>query len=166
METMIIIALCGGILLSILAFLDLKLTKKRIKLSFNNLNSLLEKKCKLATDLIDLIEKQTNVEKEKIHEILKSRQNYKTAVTIEGKISSIKNFSVTLDDLLDKLEIEEQFKNNGDFLVMKSHLNNLDGKISFYQKDFNDSIRDFNKKLYNFPTNIFAGKFGFQEVKY
>ena len=34
------------------------------------------------------------------------------------------------------------------------------------RKDYNDSINKFNTSIKKFPNNIFAGMFGFSEMKY
>lgn len=54
-------------------------------------------------------------------------------------------------------------KATGNFTSLQTQLEGTENRIGTSRKDFNTAVRDYNVRVRRFPTNIFAGIFGFKQ---
>jgi LemA protein len=57
-------------------------------------------------------------------------------------------------------------KANENFLSLQSELTDTEDKIQAARRFYNGMVRDLNTKIQVFPTNIFAGMFGFTKMDF
>ena len=72
----------------------------------------------------------------------------------------------TLSRLLSVSEQYPDLKANENFQALITELEGSENRISVERKRYNDISRDYNTHIKQFPTNIFANFFGFDEVAY
>lgn len=72
----------------------------------------------------------------------------------------------TLSRLLSVAENYPDLKANAQFQALMVELEGTENRISVERKRFNDAARDYNSYIKQFPTNIFAGFFDFDEIAY
>src|SRR5919201_2374471 len=53
-----------------------------------------------------------------------------------------------------------------EFKDLSENLTATEDKISFARRFYNGNVRDYNTSLQTFPTNVFAGMFGFRPEEY
>src|SRR5438477_125023 len=53
-----------------------------------------------------------------------------------------------------------------EFKDLSENLTATEDKISFARRFYNGNVRDYNTSLQTFPTNVFAGMFGFKPEQY
>ena len=56
-----------------------------------------------------------------------------------------------------------QLKANQNFLDLQAQLEGTENRILFARGEYNESVKNYNIKVSNFPGNIFAGIFGFKQ---
>jgi LemA protein len=54
-------------------------------------------------------------------------------------------------------------KATGNFTALQTQLEGTENRINVSRKDYNSAVKDYNVKVRSFPTNIFAGMFGFNQ---
>ncbi|RCL32325.1 MAG: LemA family protein, partial [Verrucomicrobia bacterium] len=54
-------------------------------------------------------------------------------------------------------------KSNQNMQQLQEELSSTENKIAFARQAFNDSVTSYNNKRESFPSNIFAGIFGFRD---
>jgi LemA protein len=59
-----------------------------------------------------------------------------------------------------------QLKANENFSKLQDELTDTEDKIQAARRFFNGMVRDLNTKIQVFPTNIFAGMFGFTKMEF
>lgn len=74
--------------------------------------------------------------------------------------------TTALGKLLAISENYPQLKANENFLELQSQLEGTENRINVARKDFNDTAKDYNKSLRQFPRSIIAGIFGFEKHNY
>lgn len=74
--------------------------------------------------------------------------------------------SQALGRLLMLTENYPDLKANQNFLELQAQLEGTENRISVERKRFNESVQIYNTSLRRFPTNIFAGLFGFSANGY
>jgi LemA protein len=57
-------------------------------------------------------------------------------------------------------------KANQNYLDLQTQLEGTENRIAVERKRFNEVVQDYNSTRRVFPTNIFAGMFGFQQRPY
>ncbi len=71
------------------------------------------------------------------------------------------DLSMAIGRLLVVAEQYPELKANQNFLQLQSDLTDTEDKIQAARRFYNGNVRDYNGKLQTFPTNLFAGIFGF-----
>ncbi len=78
----------------------------------------------------------------------------------QGQLSS------ALGRLLAVAENYPDLKANQNFLELQAQLEGTENRIAVERQRFNEAVQDFNTSLRRFPSNIFAGMFGFKANGY
>lgn len=68
-----------------------------------------------------------------------------------------------LSRLLAVAENYPQLKANENFLQLQSQLEGTENRIAVERQRFNEAVQNYNIRVRTFPTNIFAGMFGFSQ---
>ncbi|MBP3440858.1 MAG: LemA family protein [Tidjanibacter sp.] len=63
-------------------------------------------------------------------------------------------------------EAYPDLKASNNFLELQAQLEGCENRIAVARKDFNQAVRSYNLKVRRFPSNIFAGLFGFDKKAY
>ncbi|MBU1822890.1 MAG: LemA family protein, partial [Bacteroidetes bacterium] len=69
--------------------------------------------------------------------------------------------SGALSRLLVTVERYPDLKANQNFLELQAQLEGTENRIAVARNDFNTVVKEYNQSVRTFPTNIFAGMFGF-----
>ncbi len=93
-------------------------------------------------------------------EILNNPQALKKFQNIQGEISS------ALTRLMAVSERYPDLKANQNFLALQDQLEGTENRISVERKRFNEAVRQYNRTIRRFPTNLAAGMFGFNKKYY
>jgi len=71
-----------------------------------------------------------------------------------------------LSRLMVVVERYPDLKANQNFLDLQSQLEGTENRITVERRNFNEAAQSYNTQLRRFPTNIFAGMFGFEKKAY
>lgn len=74
--------------------------------------------------------------------------------------------SGALKSLLAVSEAYPELKANENFMRFQDELAGTENRIQVARRDYNEVVRSYNTQMSLFPTNIFAGFFGFQKKPY
>ncbi len=74
---------------------------------------------------------------------------------IQGQLSA------ALGKLLAVTENYPDLKANENFMELQAQLEGTENRIAVSRKDYNEAVQAYNLKVRRFPSNIFAGIFGF-----
>ena len=73
--------------------------------------------------------------------------------------------SGALRGLMVNVERYPDLKASANFLALQEELSSTENKISFARQAYNDAVMVYNTKRETFPSNLFAGVFGFTEAR-
>lgn len=59
-----------------------------------------------------------------------------------------------------------ELKADSEYKALHDDLSGTENRIATARKDYIDAVNEYNKVIRRFPSNIFAGMFGFEEVEY
>lgn len=104
------------------------------------------------TDVVNARAKATAINVDPTNITPESLQQFQEA---QGGLSS------ALGRLLVTVERYPELKANQNFLELQSQLEGTENRIKVARDEFNTSVKSYNVKVKSFPTNLFAGMFGF-----
>lgn len=140
--------------------------KESVDNSFSNLDVMLQRRADLIPNLVNAVKAYTNHENDVIDKVLKARTNLLNANNVEEKSKANKELTTALDSLTVVVENYPDLKASENYIHLSDELAGTENRIAVARKDYNDSINKFNTSIKKFPNNIFAGMFGFSEMKY
>ena len=86
-----------------------------------------------------------------------------SATGINNKIQAENQLSSALAGLKVSLEAYPDLKANQNFLQLQGEISDIENKLAATRRFFNSATRELNNAVQTFPSNIFAGMFGFQK---
>jgi LemA protein len=95
-------------------------------------------------------------------DIAKARSALLSAGTPQEKIAANRQLDGALGRLLVVVENYPQLKSNENFLRLQDELAGTENRIAVERKRYNDTLRDYNTYVQQFPNNVFAGSAGFK----
>lgn len=140
--------------------------KESVDNSFSNLDVMLQRRADLIPNLVNTVKGYTNHENDVIDKVLKARTNLLNANNVEEKSKANKELTTALDSLTVVVENYPDLKASENYMHLSDELAGTENRIAVARKDYNDAINKFNTSIKRFPNNIFAGMFGFNEMKY
>ena len=175
----------GIITLAIIAFLGLILfgtgcnaynglvdLDEEVSKSWKNVEAQYQRRADLIKNLAETIVKATESEKDILSSVVEARSKA-TGVTLDGddltpeKIKQFEaaqqNMSGALSRLMLVVERYPDLKSIDQFNKLNDELSGTENRISTARIDFNEMVAKYNKKVRRFPSNIFAGMFGFEK---
>lgn len=168
---LIILVVIGLILAAILIGTYNSLVKKQEEVANNwaQVENQYQRRADLIPNLVNTVKGYAKHEKELFTEVTKMRSVWQKAQEkgdVGEEITAAKGLDSAISRLLVIVENYPELKASENFLKLQDQLEGTENRISTERKRYNDSVRDFNKKLKTFPTNIIASWFGFEEKVY
>ncbi len=68
-------------------------------------------------------------------------------------------------NLFAKVERYPELKASQNFLLLQEQITSTENRIAFARQHYNETVRQFNTRIAEFPNNLIAGPFGFQPEK-
>ena len=95
-------------------------------------------------------------------DIAKARSALLSAGTPQEKMAANGQLDGALGRLLVIVENYPQLKSNENFLRLQDELAGTENRIAVERKRYNDTLRDYNTYVQQFPNSLFAGFAGFK----
>ncbi|HRG57742.1 MAG TPA: LemA family protein [Bacteroidia bacterium] len=134
-----------------------------------------QRRSDLIPNLVNTVKGYAEFEKSTLTEVIQARASA-TSMKIDANNLSPENIakfqqaqdglSGALSRLLVSVEKYPDLKANQNFLELQSQLEGTENRIAVERGRFNDMVQVYNKYIRSFPSNIFAGMYGFQQKGY
>jgi LemA protein len=136
--------------------------RNRVKRAGADLDAAYQKRYDTIPNLIEAVKSYKNFEKSTLAEVTKARTAAMSAGGADkGKAEDM--LSGALKSLFAVAESYPDLKASENYLQLQQELVDLEDKILASRRFLNSSVMEYNTKLQTFPTNMFAGTFGFKE---
>jgi len=142
-----------------------------VKNTWNNVNTEYQKRADLVDNLVNTVKGAANFEKETLTGLVEARAKA-TSVNFTADQLTPENMAKfqqaqgqmtgALSRLLAVVENYPDLKATENFKQLQGQLEGIENDIRGSRRTFNDAINTYNTKVRSFPTNIFAGMFGFK----
>ena len=159
------------IILIITGFILAGLYNRLVKLrngaeeAFKSIDIFLKQRYDLIPNLVNTIKGYTQYESSTLEKIVQLRSQAMSANGTDGGAAE-NALSGALKSVFALAENYPDLKANQEFLNLQQTLTGLEESIQRARRYYNASVRDLNNSVETFPSNIFAGMFGFHKMDY
>jgi len=126
----------------------------------------LERRASLIPNLVNTVKGYAAHEEGVYTAIAEARSKLNNAGSFEEQAAANAELDAALSRLLVIVEQYPELKANENFIALQDQLEGTENRIAVARNDYNAAVKEFNKKLRSFPTNLFGGMFGFSEFEY
>lgn len=129
--------------------------------AFADIDVQLKQRHDLIPQLVSTVKGYAAHEKETLDRVVSARNSAVNATSIDDKIAAENALTSALSGLRVTLEAYPDLKANQNFLQLQEEISDVENKIAAARRYFNSATRELNNAVETFPSNIFAGMFGF-----
>lgn len=131
--------------------------------AFANIDVQLKQRHDLVPQLVGAVKGYADHEKDVFMRVTEARAAAMSATNIDDKIQAENALTSALSGLKVSLEAYPELKANQNFLQLQNELADIENKLAAVRRFFNSTTRELNNAVQTFPSNIFAGMFGFKK---
>jgi LemA protein len=154
------------ILLSAGKYINVKNTlvqkNEGVKAAWSQVDIVLQRRADLIPNLVETVKGYAKQEQTVFGDIAKARSALLSAGTPQQKIAANGQLDGALGRLLLIVENYPQLKSNENFLRLQDELAGTENRIAVERKRYNDTLRDYNTYVQQFPNSLFAPGMGFK----
>lgn len=115
----------------------------------------------LVPNLMRTVQGSASFEQSTLVAVTQARTSWQNASTQDQQVAAAQNFEGALSRLLVTVEAYPDIKSTQAFQDFMTELEGTENRISVARQDYNDAVQVYNVQVKRFPTNLFAGMFGF-----
>lgn len=168
----ILLSVLGGIALLVLwsvsNYNGLVSLDEEVKEKWSNVENQYQKRTDLVPNLVATVKAAAANEKGILTEVIQARAEA-TKLTVDIKnaedLAAYQEKQTGLSQALGRLmmitENYPQIQSNQNFLGLQTQLEGIENRVSVERTRYNESVKNYNRKVRSFPTVIFAGMMGF-----
>jgi len=148
---------------------------ENVKSAWSQVKNVYQRRADLIPNLVNTVKGAANFEQTTLTQVIEARAKA-TQVTVSAddltpeKTQQIQaaqgQLSAALGRLMMVSEQYPQLKANQNFLDLQAQLEGTENRITVERQKFNTVTQDYNTYLRQFPRNMIAGMFGFQQKAY
>ena len=141
--------------------------KTLIKDSWANIDTELRRRYDLIPNLVETVKGYAAHEKEVLENVTRARAMAASATGSPAEQAAAEGpFVAALRQLMLVVENYPDLKANQGFLQLQGELTNTEDRLQTARRFYNANVRDFNRRVKQFPSMIVASLFGFEEEEF
>jgi LemA protein len=154
-------------LYAIWAYNGLIRRRNQIENAWSQIDVQLKRRLDLIPNLVETVKGYAAHERETLDAVIRAR-NAAIAAPDTPNAQADANNQITgaLRQLFALGEAYPDLKANRNFLALQEELTATEGRVAYARQFYNDSVLDYNNKLQQFPTIIFARMLKFERREY
>ena len=134
----------------------------KVKEAFSTMDVYLKKRWDLIPNIVEAVKGYAKHEKDTLKEVVELRNSAYDKMSDEEKIKTNEQLSSGVSKMMVLAEAYPDLKANENFKDLSNQLTKVEDDIANSRKYYNGVVRIYNNKVEMFPSNIFAGLFGYK----
>jgi LemA protein len=134
----------------------------KVKEAFSTMDVYLKKRWDLIPNIVETVKGYAKHEKDTLKEVVELRNSTYDKMSDEEKIKTNEQLSSGINKIMALAEAYPDLKANENFKDLSKQLTKVEDDIANSRKYYNGVVRIYNTKVEMFPSNIFAGLFGYK----
>ncbi len=156
------IIIIGGILVG--QYNGLTQAKLAVETQWSQVETQYQRRFELIPNLVNTVKGYAAQEQQVFKDIADARTKYAGATSSNDKVEAVNQMESALGRLMVIVENYPQLKSDQLFIGLMAELSGTENRISVERRNYNLIVQDYNLKIRQFPSNLFAGIFGFKEA--
>ena len=136
--------------------------QEAVQEQWSNVQTQLQRRADLIPNLVNTVKGYAQHEEAVFADVDKARAALLAANTPQGKIQANGQLDGALGRLLAVAENYPNLKANENFLQLQDQLEGTENRIAVERHRYNETVRDYNTFIRQFPNSVWAGIAGFQ----
>ncbi len=129
--------------------------------SWAEIDNMLQRRNDLIPNYVATVQGYATHEKELFEHIADARARLAGASSVEDKGNVSNELSGLMSRLLVIVENYPQLRANENFMKLQDELAGTENRLAVSRTRYNQAVREYNKAIRVFPSNLIAGLFGF-----
>ena len=134
----------------------------KVKEAFSTMDVYLKKRWDLIPNIVETVKGYAKHEKDTLKEVVELRNSAYDKMSDDEKIKTNEQLSSGISKIMALAEAYPDLKANENFKDLSNQLTKVEDDIANSRKYYNGVVRIYNNKVEMFPSNIFAGLFGYK----
>jgi LemA protein len=152
---------------AIVAYNGLIRRRNQIENAWSQIDVQLKRRIDLIPNLVETVKGYAAHERETLDAVIRARNAAMAAPqTPQAQADANNQITGALRQLFALSEAYPDLKANQNFLALQEELTATEGRVAYARQFYNDSVLEYNNKIQQFPTNIFAGWLKFERREY
>ncbi len=149
---------------------------EQVNTSWSQVENQYQRRADLIPNLVETVKGYASHERETLEGVINARAKASQPIIQSGEgmtqeqLNQFQQAQGDLTSALNKLmvvvERYPELKADENFRQLQAQLEGTENRITTARMDFNNEAQQYNTKVRRFPTNIFAGIFGFRQRPY
>jgi LemA protein len=141
--------------------------RNQIENAWSQIDVQLKRRLDLIPNLVETVKGYAAHERETLDAVIRARNAAMAAPdTPNAQADADNQITGALRQLFALGEAYPDLKANQNFLALQEELTATEGRVAYARQFYNDSVLDYNNKLQQFPTMIFARMLKFERREY
>jgi LemA protein len=141
--------------------------KNLIRDSWANIDTELRRRYDLIPNLVETVRGYAAHERETFEAVTRARNAAVAATGSPQEQAQAENMLVgALRQLFAVAEAYPQLRASENFLALQAELSNTEDRLQTSRRFYNANVRDYNRRVQAFPSNVVANMFKFQEEEF
>ena len=139
------------------------LLAQKVNQAAGTIDVYLKQRFDLIPNLVETVKGYAKYEQEILTKVTELRNAYMSNKNEDLEVSASLNDKY--NQLIAVMENYPELKANDSFLNLQKQLSKMESQLQAARRIYNSEVTEYNIKIHSFPSNIFAGMFGFKEAK-
>ena len=140
--------------------------RNQVEAAWSQIDVQLRRRYDLIPNLVETVKGYAAHERETLEAVTQARQQAMGAEGTENQAQAENMLTQTLLSLFAVAEAYPDLKANQNFLALQEELTGTEGRIAFSRQFYNERVVVYDNALEQFPSNLIAGMFNFEEEAY
>ena len=141
--------------------------KNLIRDAWANIDTELRRRYDLIPNLVETVKGYAAHEREVFENVTRARAAAAAATGSPGEQAAAEGpFVAALRQLFAVVENYPELKANQNFLALQAELTNTEDRLQTSRRFYNANVRDYNRRVQAFPSNLIANMFHFEEEEF
>lgn len=166
----VVVLVLAGLLIGVSVvgtYNELITLRENVDTSWAQVETVLQRRYDLIPNLVNTVRGFAEQERNVFTEVTRLRSQWGAAQTVAEKTEAAVGLEGALSRLLLVAERYPDLKSNQNFLALQDELAGTENRISVERRRFNDTVRQYNTRVKQFPTVLVASLTGFdREIPY
>ncbi len=164
MEFLVILGVIGALILGLITIYNrLVALRQNRNNAFADIDVQLKQRFDLVPNLVETVKGYAAHEKDTFEQVTKMRAKIQDANNEEERLTAEAGLGNALVNLNAVAENYPELKADQNFQRLMAELSDLENKIGAARRFFNNATSEYNTAVQQFPANLIAGSFGFQQ---